>query len=422
MNRPPIQEIDRVDLPEPIEHRLDNGIPVYDIRMGTEEVIKLEIVFQAGRPYERKRLVSRTTAAQLSEGTDRHTGLEIAETLDFFGASLRSPVNLDNSGLTLYTLKKHFSSVFPLVEEMLTRPAFPPEELDGYARRNKQRLLVDLNKNDVVAYRTITEKIFGAGHYYGYNSQPADYDQLCREDLLTHFQRNYTAGACRIFISGKTDDTLVEALNREIGKALPTGLGKATIPPAPPIRTDRVVIEKPDSVQTAIRVGRHLFNRSHPDYCGMYVLNAILGGYFGSRLMTNIREEKGYTYNIYSSLDPMRFDGCFFIGTEVGSDFVDETLAEIRMETERLQQDLVPDDEMLMVRRYLMGTLLTMLDGPFSVAGVVRSLITEDSGTDHFRDLANTVREISREEIRRLAQEYLSWDQMWEVIVGQAPS
>ncbi|MEM9822073.1 MAG: insulinase family protein, partial [Bacteroidota bacterium] len=179
-----------------------------------------------------------------------------------------------------------------------------------------------------------------------------------------------------------------------------------------------IKIPHPDSVQTAIRIGSKIFNKKHPDYPGLFVLNTILGGYFGSRLMTNIREDKGYTYNIFSTLDTMISDGYFYIGTEVGNEFVEPTMTEIYGEIERLQNEAVEEGELQMVRNYLLGNLLTNLDGPFNVADVIKSLILDDLPFSEFDQMVHRIKTIESDELRRLAQKYLQKDQLWELIVG----
>ncbi|MCB0634762.1 MAG: insulinase family protein [Lewinella sp.] len=415
---PYIHTIDHLELPMPDIVHLDNGIPVYVTSMGTQDVIRLEIVFDAGRPFEKKRLASRATAALLKEGTERHNAAELAETLDFFGASLSQPFHLDTGNLVLYCLLRQFEEVLPLFTEMLDCPVFPEDELQSFIRRNQKSLKTDLAKTDVVAYRTITEKIFGEDHPYGYNSSVETYGQLERSDLLAHFERCYGIDNCRIFLSGKVNKDVIRALNHHLGQLSRTGKPISNSMEVTAPATGFCKIDHPESVQTAVRIGSRLFNRHHPDYSGFFVLNTILGGYFGSRLMANIREEKGYTYNIYSMLDAMHYDGCFYVGTEVGNEFVGDTLKQIYQEMEDLREEPVDEEELSMVRNYLMGNFLTMLDGPFNVSEVVRTQVMEGLPMDYFENMTEKVRTITAAELQSLAQRYFRREDMWEVVVG----
>lgn len=415
---PPIKDIENLHLPEPEVYQLDNGIPVYQINMGTQDVLKLEVVYNAGRPYERKKMISRATAGLLKEGTEQYDSATLAELVDFYGGTLSVPASLDTSTLVLYSLTKYADQLLPIVADILSKPVFDQKEMQSFIQRNQQSLQVDLSRNDVVAYRQITELIFGDHHPYGYNSQPEDYAQIQRDDLIQHFQDTFHSGSAQIFVSGKLDSRIKDLLNTHLGQAIPKGTAKLPYLPEPTSKPEKSKLERPNTVQTAIRIGRRLFNRQHPDFNGLYVLNTILGGYFGSRLMENIREDKGFTYNIYSALDTMLFDGYFYVATEVGNEFVKATLNEIYREMEILQETLAEEEELQMVRNYLLGNMLTSLDGPFNISEVIKTQITENLPANAFEDLVNTIKTITAEELRQLAQKYFRKEDMWEVVVG----
>jgi zinc protease len=415
---PEIHSIEQLNLPEPALHFLDNGVPVYEVCMGTQEILKLELVFAAGRTVERKKLVSRATASMIKEGAGDLDAAYIAEQVDFYGANLDFPVNLDYSSIVVHCLVKHFEDLLPMLATLVTQPTFPESELQAFIRKRQYRLQLDLAKSDVRAYRAITELMFGEDHPYGYNSSEQIYAQISRDDVVEHFERTYLAETCQIFISGKTNAHLIHLLNRYLGKQLRRGeVQSERVLPArqQPVRFQEPL---PGSVQTSIRIGCPMFRRAHPDYCGTYILNTILGGYFGSRLMTNIREEKGLTYNIFSTLDTLKHNGYFYIGTEVSNEQTDATVKEIYVEMQRLREDLVKEEELGMVRSFLLGNLLTALDGPFNVSDMVRTMITEQVPLSHFDELVSKIKQISPEEIRELAQKYLNPAQMWEVVIG----
>ena len=415
---PAIKRIKSLHLPLPQQMVLSNGIPVYITNMGTQDVVKMQIIFDAGRPFEAKQLVARTTSRLLREGTSNYSSAEIADRIDFYGATLSSSTNLDNANIIFYSLTKHYSTLIPLVAEMLIEPIFPKNELDIFKENSKRRLQVDLTKNDIIAYRKVTEYIFGSEHPYGYNSVENAYDLLERTDLLHHFQKNYHAQSCRIFISGKIDDSILQLLDQYLGQ-IPKGK-KVALPSFPNSTKapEKIHFPLPDSLQTAIRIGQRIMGRKHPDYVGFTILNTIFGGYFGSRLMMNIREEKGYTYNIYSAQDAMLYDACFYIAAEVGNESVDAAIEEIYKEMKHLKQELIPKQELEMVKNYLLGNMLHMIDGPFHVSDVIKTLVLENMPFDSFNQLVHTINHITAAELRALAQKYLNADDMWEVTVG----
>ena len=416
---PLIKQIDQIHLPSPTKYHLDNGIPVYEINKGTQDIIKIEVVFNAGRPYEHKRLAARATASLIKEGTPNNNSAAISEKVDFYGGTLSTPYNLDTSNIVLYSLNRHLEKLLPIAAEVIKTPVFPSDELETYIQQSKQRLQVDLQKTDVIAYRKITEFIFGEEHPYGYNSFADTYSALSRADLISHHQRNYTQENCRIFISGKSNPGIIKMLNHHFGRNMQSG--KPIAKPFPDFAPEpkKIKIPHQDSSQTAIRIGRRLFNRKHEDYQAMYLVNNILGGYFGSRLMANIREDKGYTYNIYSSIDTMYQDGCFYIGTEVGNEFLEPTKQEIYKELYTLQTEFVEEQELEMVRNYLLGNLLTMFDGPFNTGEVIKTMVLEDLPKQSFYDLVENIKTISPDQIQHLAQKYFKAEDLWEVVVGE---
>ncbi len=414
---PKINKVTSVDFIMPERHTLSNSIPVWEIRTDKQDVIKLDLFFKAGRPYEHKKMVARACTRLLREGTASYSSKEIAEILDFHGASLASPVDLDNSNVVLYCLSKHFEKLLPLFTEIVTSPIFPEEELEQFIKTNKQALKVNENKVDVKAYRTITEKIFGIDHPYGYNSSVEGLEALSVEDLKLHFNKTHTGQNAELILSGNTSDDTIALLEKHLGQ-IPKG-EKSSIPfDFSTIEPTQVQVKMPDVLQSAIRIGMKTFKRSHPDYNGLYVLNTILGGYFGSRLMMNIREEKGYTYNIFSSLDTMVNDGYFYVGTEVGKAHEQDTLKEIYLEMDRLKNDLLGKDELEMVKNYLMGNLLTMFDGPLNVSEAFKSMRVHNMPFETLNELIYTIQHITPEEIKELSNKYLNRENFWEVVIG----
>lgn len=416
---PDIYDVSNLKLPSYELVKLDNGIPVYVIEMGTQEVMKLEVIFHAGRPYEAKKLVARATSYLLKEGTTKFSSAQIAEEIDFYGATLSAPINLDTSAISFYSLTKHLGALLPLLEEILTCPSFPANELQTFVDNSIQTLQVETAKNDIQAYRTITELFFGQKHPYGYNSKKEMYQALTRTDLAKHFKAHYHSGNCQIVLSGKLRKDTLELLNHHLGKNIPTGTPSLANIPTVNALPQQLKIYRPNSLQSAIRIGRRFPTKHHPDYQGLYILNTLLGGYFGSRLMTNIREDKGYTYNIFSSVDALQRDACFYIGTEVGNDFIEPTIEEIYKEMARLQNELVAPKELSMLKNYLLGNLLSMIDGPFSVANIIKTIVVEQLSTDDFQNLVHLIKNIDGETLQSLAQQYLNRAEMWEVIVGE---
>jgi predicted Zn-dependent peptidase len=408
-------------LPLPSVTQLDNGIPVYETRLGTQPVLKLSIAFpKAGRPDEHKRAVARAALRLTREGTPTYTSAQIAEILDFYAGSLSFPHSLDTSGLTLHCLTKHFEPLLALIAEMILQPTYPEQELKTFVDNNIQRLNVDLHENDTLAYRKISQLIFTENHPYGYNTQVSDYAALTREDLCQFHSEHLTADNCMIFIAGDTNEHILNLVNQYLGKHHTkksrwiTPLSKENGLP----EKAHVISPNPEMLQTSVYIGRKLFTRLHEDFAGMYVLNTVLGGYFGSRLMSNIREDKGFTYGINSSIDLMHHDGWMFISADVGREVVDATLTEIHREMDILRYELMPESELQLVKNYLLGNLLNVIDGPLAVSGTIERLVIQNLPLSKFDDLIKEIQGVSIIDIQRLAQKYLNHSDWWQVTAG----
>ena len=354
--------------------------------MGNQEILKIEWLFDAGRWYETKPLAARMTLQQLKSGIKGYNADQLADFFDFYGAKLKFYDDYDNVTVRLYCLTKHLHILLPVLYDLLLEPLFDEKEISQYCSRNKQTLKLELQKNDVVAYRCFTELLFGDKHPYGYNTIPEFYDQIKREDLIKHHHNCYTAHGCKVIVSGKTSDKIIDLI-KDFTLKLPEGT-EFLIKEMPVFPNDVPLsyhLPSPKtSSQASIRIGNRIFSKSHPDYNSFYFLNTLLGGYFGARLMQNLREDKGYTYSVYSSMESMKHGGYFYIYTDVNTDVKDEALAEIYYELERLQVEPVPEEEMQMLKNYSLGMFLNAVDGVFNVSSVLRELIESYLPFDFF--------------------------------------
>lgn len=414
---PEITEITSVSLPEVYQFTLSNGIPVYEVSGGVQEVIKIELVFQSGRPYEVKKMLSKATSYLLKEGTATKSSADIANEVDFYGATLKTTTNLDDTRIVLYTLKKFFKQVSKVLTDILSHASFPQKELDNYIGNSIQNLNIDLSKDEFKAYRILTENIFGPDHPYGYNSSKELYAGLRRDDVVAHYESTFGVDNCRIYLSGKTDQTVRDILDEACGQFERQSKLNLSIPVVKSGEKLCTILSE-NAHQTAIRIGRRMFNRQHPDYATMFFLSTLLGGYFGSRLMTNLREDKGYTYSVYAGMDDFVFDGYFYISADVGNDYVNDSIKEIHKELHSLIESPVTEKEIHLVKNYLMGSLLNMLDGPFNQSQVVRTLLSKGMPLQTFDTFVQSIVNISSEKLQEAAKKYIDPETMLTVLVG----
>lgn len=416
---PALRNITHLNIDETKMVRLKNGIAVYIINKGEQEICSVDFTFNAGQWYEKERLTSRFTNRMLQEGTDKFTALELAENLDFYGATLKIYADGDHGTVSFYSLNKHLSKVLPYLEDLIKRPAFPENELNMIARNSKEKFKIRKAKNEYIADRKLGSALFGDTHPYGYAQEEEDYDGLSAQALKDFHKLCYHAGNCFIILSGRIEDDMIHLIAERFGKDDWSG-NQVAQPAFDPKPGSERKFHQPvkNSVQSAIRIGKLLFNKTHPDYHKMYFFNTVLGGYFGSRLMSNIREDKGFTYGIHSGISSMSHGGYFYVSTEVGAEVSRQAVLEIYHEIDRLKEELVPDDEMELVRNYLLGRLLSGLDGPFKLSNFHKGLIKYGLTTDYLHNLIETIKIVTPAELRELANKYLDYSDMHEIVIG----
>lgn len=399
--------------------KLDNGLPLHWLNAGVQDVVEIDWVFRAGLWYEQKQSVAQATAGLLKNGTSKHTAEQINEALEYYGAQLKVSAGNDFSLVTLHTLTRHLPSLLPMVHEILTDAVFPEQEVEIHKRNAIQRLLVNLRQCEFVANRKIDAMLFGEDHPYGRFSKKESIEALQREDLLTHYKNSYDLYTVQMFMAGKVGEKEVKYMNDVFGtvKLTPFQEKEPNFPiPNLPEKTAQIVND-PNGVQGAIRIGRIFPNRFDPDYAPLVVLNTLFGGYFGSRLMSNIREDKGYTYGIYSSLTPDAFSGSMVIHTETGRDVIEQAVKEVYKEMDLLRKTEAGEEELLLVKNYLLGGLLGDLDGPFSILHRWRTLILHGFGKDYFNNNIRIYKTITAKELRTLAEKYYDPKAFCEVVV-----
>jgi len=418
-DRPAIRKIEKLAITPAEKTTLSNGIPLYLINQGNQEVCSIELNFHAGKWLQRQKLAARFANRMLREGTKSYNSKEVSEKLDFYGAAIRAQTGADRATVMLNSVNKHLKEILPVFAEIVREPVFPQAELEVVATNGRERLKLNKTKHDYLAGRKIAAVLFGENHPYGYESEEEDYNNISVRALKEFYQTHYTAGNCFMIVSGKIADDVLAQIEKYFGDKSWSG-AKPVVPqivatPSPQLR-HRVKMER--SVQSAIRIGKHLFNKTHPDFQKLQVLNTVLGGYFGSRLMSNIREDKGFTYGIQSGLSSLLHDGYFFISTEVGYEVTEAALKEIYSEINRLRNELIPDEELELVRNYFSGKILSGVDGPFKLADFYAGLLIYGLDIDYAHRLLETVKTVTPKELRDLANQHLNTDGLFEVVVG----
>jgi len=354
----------------------------------------------------------------LKEGTSNKSSAAIAEEIDFYGSSIKTASNMDFAYTTVYCLLKYADQALAMVHELYTSPSFPEEEIEKFKKLNIQKLHDELSKNEVLTYRQLTEEIFGKNHPYGYNSTEADYMDIDRTSILQHFNDFYGTDNCYIFVSGKITDAVRRKIQNYFGQTSKLSVKKQYTPVTVSHEGRTIHLYSKNEHQSALKTGFRLFNNTHPDNAAFFVLNTIYGGYFGSRLMTSIREKSGLTYDIFSNMDQMLHDGCFYVSTEAATEYIPKIFDEIYHQMDRLRQKKVKKGELEMVKNYLTGNFMNMLDGPMNVASFAKTMVLTDKKPEDFNTFFNEIKSIDALHILDTAQKYFIKEKMIEVIVS----
>ncbi len=398
---------------------LDNGVEVIAINAGAEDVLQIELVFFAGNSYETQNGLAAATNYMLRNGTSTKTAFQINEHFEYFGAYCNRTCYNETAIVSLHTLSKHLNVLLPVMREMLTDSIFPEEELEIFIQNSKQKLSVSLQKCDFVANRLIDAYLFGEQHPYGKYMVASDYDALSTDQMKAYFQQYYVNGTAVIFVAGNLPLDLFEQMNKQFGDLSITPHTKQPVKNIvlPASQKKYRISNDANGVQGAIRIARPFPNRHHPDFMNVMVLNSVLGGFFGSRLMSNIREEKGYTYGIHSYVQNHIQDSAWMISTEAGKDVSEATVEEVFKEMKILRETLIDEEELLLVRNYMIGSILGDLDGPFQIIGRWKNIILNNLDEQYFYDSIKTIKTISAEELKALAEKYLQPEDFYELVV-----
>lgn len=418
---PEFKTIEKVDFIKATETFLDNGLPVYSIDTGSQELTKVELVFNAGMYYQDRSLLAHTTNALLESGTTKYNAQQISENIDFYGSFLELEVGQDFSSISLYALNKYLNESLVYIEEILKNAVYPQSEIDIHLANKKQQFQINSGKVSHLARRKFTELLFGTKHPYGVEVKEQDYDSLKQKDIIDFYKHYYNSKNCFIVVAGCLPKDINTILNKHFGKDN-WGNYSASANKNYSITTTtqkKNLIEKKDAIQSAIRIGRVLFNKTHEDYFKFQVLNSVLGGYFGSRLMANIREEKGYTYGIGSGLSSMVHSGYFCISTEVGADVTQPALTEIYKEVKLLREELVSADELESVRNYILGQFLRSVEGPFALAEKFKAVKEFGLDYSYYDKYFKAVQTVTPHELRDLANKYLQEKDLIECVAGR---
>ncbi len=412
---PPFSVPEKFILPKPEIIRLSNGSNFYLLEGGDQPVIKLEFIFNAGIRFEKNPGEAFFGSKMLLEGTKKYSSKDISTTLERFGAFSEVQPGFDYSNFSIHIPTENFHKIIDILKEILFQTNFPENELELMKQIQIQQLCVNQQKNSFAASRLFRSRLFN-GNPYGHLMSEEAIKKIEQESLV-HFYQKWMHGKFDIFITGKFDHHLTKSILNFIEDNLQSAHDFNLIANADASEFHEYE-ERKGSLQTAIYLGNKSINRSDPKYPALLLLNEVFGGYFGSRLMQNIREEKGYTYSIYSHLASLRDDAYFVINTDVKKEFKDQTIDEISKEIERIKSEPIEKDELFQAKNYLKGSILNTLTNSFAISEKLKNVYLYNLGENFYDHLFDEIDRVQADELLQLANSHLFDRPLSSAMVG----
>lgn len=412
---PEIFPLQKIDFVEPKIFDITPDVKLYWMQAVPDETTRIELHFDAGTIRGEKKLAGFANSLLLS-GTADKTSIRIHEELDSLGAFVDQEIAQEISIVSLYCLRQNAPEASAILVDAIQNVIFEENEVSDMLREKKQNFLVSSEKVGVLVRRAFQKQLFSNSPLYNRQLELEDLEEVSIPELKKFHKEFYLQGLTKVVVVGNLEQDYIDRLIDSVGGWSKSG--------KPVFEKDIVNIpgkthvEKSDAIQTAIRMGIPLFNKTHEDFLDFQILQTILGDYFGSRLMSNIREDKGYTYGIGSGVAEANKMGYFIIATEVGKDVAEATITEIRHEMERMQTEAVPQEELDLVKNYLLGQILKSADGPNAMMDLFMSAQLHGMDFSYYNEAIRKIQEIDQEKIIALAKKYFNWDTFSIVTAG----
>lgn len=361
----------------------------------------------------------------LREGSRSFTAAQIAEQLDYYGAWLELTGTSTHACITLYSLCAYLPQTLEVLHSLVVEPTFPEPEFQTVVANNLQQFRVNCSRVSVQAHRAFFQALFGSSHPCGHLLAEDDYHRLTTDSLRRFYADHYHSGGLTVFASGRVTPQAVSRVESLFGTRAfgVRSESPLTVPVFTPGTSERKrhFVPHPDALQSAVRMGQLTIAHTHPDYLKLRVLVTLFGGYFGSRLMQNIRESRGYTYGVTADMVSYPHHSVLAIQTDTDNAHVEPLIREVYTEIDRLHTDLVPQSELTMVQNYLMGELCRGCESAFSLSDAW--IFTQVTGlpATYYTDLFQAIRTVTPDELRDLARRYLRPDSMREAVCGEQP-
>jgi zinc protease len=419
---PQVQPISIAQFPAYTRHEFKNGLQVFCLPFGQEAVVELQLIFDAHAANEPMRGLAALSARLMTEGTQKRSSIDIAETLDALGASIYVEGSSDSTTLTARSLTSQFKPLLGLVNELLESATFPEQEFELQRSRMLQSLSVEQHKTGWQAKRIFNQRLFGPKHPYQTVTEQTDIEAYRLDAISAFHQSHLQWGNAIVIVAGQFDKeaVLAEIERYTSPQSVKSAFSFGRFDQTPLGDKGEFHHPMPNHLQCTVRVGQLGFGRNHTDFYAMRMANMVLGGYFGSRLMQNIREQRGYTYGISSGWICNQQSGYFVVGTDVGNAFVEDTLVQIKLEIERLQNEPIPMDELAVAQNYYLGRMASEMETPFQLADRLHYRLVYGLPVDELAIAFRSIQELTAEQIQSAAQQHWKPNDLLAIVSGTA--
>lgn len=394
----------------PQEYSLPNGNTLYYFPNTNLELVKLDFTFESGSAYQQYKSQAHAANQLFGEATTLHTAQQVAEFMDFRGIVVERMTDITQGNISFYFLRKYAEELLPLVREFFDCPCVTPQLFEAYISQRRLKIAQGFQQTNYLARNRFYECLYGSDTPMGTYAVPSDLDNLTAAAVEQFMAERYRLANAHIVLAGNVDDSLLAL----VGKYLSGNDRVEQTPlilhnPAELKIADPQHVVLPAAVQSSLRIGRALpMAWDSLEYAQFMVLCTVLGGYFGSRLMSNIREDKGYTYGIYSMTQVYRGTIVFYITADVAAEATRPAVEEVMKEVQRLQEELVSAEELDRVRNVMMGDFIRSIDGTFEVSERYRQLVATAMTEQFSANYLDAVQHVTPEQLQLLAKKYLT--------------
>nr|MDQ5836762.1 insulinase family protein [Acidobacteriota bacterium] len=427
-NRAPVsKEVLQVKLPKPVEATLDNGLTVLVLEDHRFPVVNVSLTITGAGPILEpadKPGLSVITAQMLREGTRTRNSRQIAEEIDRLGATLGASSGFGSTAASLNAsgLSDNFDQWFALLTDVLLNPSFPADELAKLKARTKTALVQQRTQPSFLAEERFRQAVYGKHPASVYSTNPQALDALTPEMLAAWHRERYVPQNAILGIAGDVKaPEVIAKLKQWLGGWKKTDY-KVELPPNPtPATAGKIfLIDRPGSVQSTITMGNIAIDRRSPDYFAVNVMNTIVGGGGSARLFLNLREEKGYTYGVYSGFTALKYPGPWSAGGDVRTEVTEGAMTEFLKELNRIRDEKVAAAELEEQKRSIVASFALSLESPAQLLNYAITRKIYDLPADYWETYPARVMAVTAEDVQRVARQYVNPQTQQVVVVGDA--